>query len=105
MERVFAYGTLLLERVQLQVIGRVVDVCPDVLAGYRTEHVTFGGGVFSYQRVRPATGSRVTGGVLEVTQEELAHIDAYEGSDFERVRTALEDGTDVWVYARPRQQG
>jgi gamma-glutamylcyclotransferase (GGCT)/AIG2-like uncharacterized protein YtfP len=46
--------------------------------------------------------SRVTGTVLEVTEQELARADAYEPAGYERVSATLASGRQAWVYVAAR---
>ena len=36
--------------------------------------------------------------MLEVSPEELARMDIYEGSVYTRVKVTLQSGTEAWVY-------
>jgi len=106
-ERLFSYGTLQTESVQLSTFDRRLDGSPDTLAGYRLrmiqiedrEFVTTSGA--EYHRNLEFTGSTsdsVDGTVFSVTQQELAQADAYEPDGYERVRVELRSGTEAWVY-------
>lgn len=89
---VFVYGTLRSPTVRRVVVGRRVDAQPAVLDGYRREHLN----------IESADSSYVEGVLLEVSSEELRRLDRYErlGIRYERVRLALRDGSDAWVYRR-----
>jgi uridine kinase len=104
--RLFSYGTLQLEPVQLRQFGRVLTGAPDVLPGYRQDWVTITdpdvvavSGTDRHPIVRH-TGdpADTTGGtVLTVTAEELAAADVYEVDDYRRSLVRLGSG-DAWVY-------
>jgi hypothetical protein len=36
--------------------------------------------------------------VLELTPDELARCDVYEGDEYRRLRVTLRSGTEAWVY-------
>jgi hypothetical protein len=112
MQRLFSYGTLQDEHVQLSTFGRrlhgeadelpgaepslVPIEAPDLVAGSgKTHHVNvaFNG--------RP--GSRMRGTVFEVTDADLAAADEYERSaDYRRVVVTLASGKEAWVYVQQR---
>ena len=96
LEQLFVYGTLKDPAVQQAVFGRVVEGTPDALEGYHRGEITLGSRV--YPIIRPDEGSQVEGRVLEVTLQELALIDRYEGSDYQRVQVTLKSGQRAWVY-------
>lgn len=93
---VFAYGTLLLPGVQEMVIGRQIEGKPDRLAGHRKSSVR--DGETSYPNIVSADGEHVDGYILEVSQDELARMDMYEGGIYTRLKVTLESGTKAWVY-------
>lgn len=93
---VFAYGTLLLSGVQESVIGRRISGKPDRLAGHRKSTVRDGD--TSYPNIVSAENEHVEGFILEVSQEELARMDMYEGSIYTRLKVTLVSGTEAWVY-------
>lgn len=106
-ERLFSYGTLQTESVQLSTFGRRLDGNPDALAGYRLrmiqildqEFVASSGA--EYHRTLEFTGNAadvVEGTVFSVTEEELKQADAYEPDGYERRRIRLRSGADAWIY-------
>jgi hypothetical protein len=110
-ERLFSYGTLQLEPVQLETFGRRLSGRPDQLVGFKLEQlairdsaVVATSGAASHPIVRASgdPADRVPGVVFSVTPAELARADAYEVDDYVRIRVTLASGTDAWVYAAPR---
>ena len=110
-ERLFSYGTLQLERVQLTTFGRTLDGQPDEMPGYalsmleiddpevvatsgKTHHpvVTYTG----------AAADTVSGLVFSITAAELQHADDYEVSSYRRERVVLASGVSAWVYVDVR---
>lgn len=106
-EKLFSYGTLQLEAVQLATFGRKLEGHADNMPGFaltllkiedasvvatsgKTHHP-----VVSYSG-NPA--DQVSGTVFTITPEELAHADAYEVSDYRRDRVVLASGISAWVY-------
>lgn len=89
---VFVYGTLRSGFVRWVVLGRSVEARPAVLEGFRREGLD----------LTEAPGERVAGELIEVSAEELARLDRYErlGIRYARVRLALDDGGEAWVYRR-----
>ena len=107
-ERLFSYGTLQTESVQLSTFGRRLEGSPDALAGYRLrmiriedqDFVTTSGA--EYHRNLEFTGSAsdfVEGTVFSVTQQELAQADAYEPDGYKRIRVTLQSGAEAWMYS------
>lgn len=96
MELLFVYGTLQEPDVQLRIIGRRVVGQPDTLDGYYKSQISINGNVYPF--AVEAAGSAIAGQVLEVTTEELALMDAYEGKEYRRIRVQLRSGRSAWVY-------
>jgi hypothetical protein len=110
-ERLFSYGTLQLEGVQLATFGRRLHGIADQLPGYRlgqlaikSDAVVATSGVASHPIVQASgdPADRVAGMVFRITPLELAHADAYEVDDYARVRATLASGLEAWVYAAAR---
>jgi gamma-glutamylcyclotransferase (GGCT)/AIG2-like uncharacterized protein YtfP len=89
---VFVYGTLRSGLVRWVVTGRAGDSRPAILEDFRREGLD----------LMEAPGERVEGELITVSAEELARLDRYErlGLRYERVRLALADGREAWVYRR-----
>ena len=108
MPLLFSYGTLQQEAVQLSTFGRRLRGEPDELVGFeqavlRIEDPQFvatsGKADHAIVRFTGRDESRVTGTVLEITEQELARADAYEPAGYERVSATLASGRQAWVYA------
>ena len=97
MEKIFTYGTLQDAEVQQRIIGRNLDIgMPDTLRGYKIAILK---GIHeSYNIIQPQPGVSVEGVVYEVTAEELARIDDYEGDAYMRVSATSANNNRVWVY-------
>jgi len=105
----FSYGTLQQKEVQLASFGRLLDGSVDALPGYRQSmHEIFDADVIrtSGKRFHPiveasiAETDQVVGVVFSITAAELAATDAYEVSDYKRVRVRLRSGRDAWAYVK-----
>ena len=111
-EKLFTYGTLRLEEVQLATFGRKLEGRPDVLVGYRLVMITIEDEEFvtksgsaehrNVQFTGDASDS-VEGTVFSVTREELEKSDSYEPEGYERVLVQLSSGTNAWVYLNKHQ--
>ena len=97
-ERIFVYGTLRLAEVQLEIIGREVELAHETLKGFKTEPVVIDGA--EYRTLVPDKDSEIEGAIISVTNDELARIDAYEPEEYERIRVTAVSGTTVWVYVK-----
>jgi hypothetical protein len=109
MERLFSYGTLQLENVQLANFGRLLKGAADTLVGFTQELIEITDPntlALSGKRFHPIVvrsldqADRVAGMVFEITSEELAKADAYEVEDYQRVEATLASGLTAWVYAK-----
>ncbi|KVZ18587.1 gamma-glutamylcyclotransferase family protein [Burkholderia stagnalis] len=106
-ERLFSYGTLQLEQVQLTTFGRKLDGQSDEMPGYALSMLkiedpavvaTSGN---THHPVVAYTGNpadRVSGMVFPITAAELKHADDYEVSSYRRDRVVLASGVPAWVY-------
>src|SRR5690242_9448895 len=93
-ERLFAYGTLQTESVQLSTFGRKLKGSPDALPGYCLQ-------LIECHRNLEFTGNAtdvVNGTVFSVTAQELKQSDAYEPDGYKRIQVKLQSGTEAWVY-------
>jgi gamma-glutamylcyclotransferase (GGCT)/AIG2-like uncharacterized protein YtfP len=106
-ERLFSYGTLQTESVQISTFGRKLTAAPDALVGYRLRMIQITDQEFvansgaEYHRTLEFTGSAsdvVEGAVLSVTHQEVAQADAYEPDGYQRVQVRLRSGIEAWVY-------
>jgi gamma-glutamylcyclotransferase (GGCT)/AIG2-like uncharacterized protein YtfP len=112
MPKLFSYGTLQQENVQLATFGRPLAGQADQLAGFiqseieiedpevvrtsgKTHHPML---VFTNQ-----AEDHVNGTVFEITDAELAQADAYEVDDYKRVAVMLASGLQAWAYVDARQ--
>lgn len=111
-ERLFSYGTLQTESVQLSTFGRRLEGSPDALVGYRLQMIQITDQEFvatsgaEYHRNLEFTGNTsdlVEGTVFSVTQHELKQADTYEPDGYERTRVKLRSATEAWVYLSQRQ--
>ncbi|MCX4683086.1 gamma-glutamylcyclotransferase [Kitasatospora purpeofusca] len=106
-QRLFSYGTLQLEQVQLSSFGRLLDGQADALPGFRLTmieitdpEVIAASGTDRHPLVLPSdeAGDTVDGTVFAITDEELAAADEYEVDDYARHEVVLASGTRAWVY-------
>ena len=106
-DRLFSYGTLQQENVQLATFGRLLKGTPDALVGFAVQMVeikdpqvvAISGKTHHPGLVRSGRGSdRVPGTVFEITPMELASADAYEVYEYQRVEADLASGGRAWVY-------
>jgi len=106
-ENLFAYGTLQLEKAQLETFGRRLDGEPDALHGYKLVMVTITDEDFVIEsgtanhRSLQFTGNStdvIEGFVFKVTGNELEQADSYEPEGYERVKVQLRSGANAWVF-------
>lgn len=103
----FSYGTLQLEKVQIENYGRLLNGKKDSLLGYRldklkitdTEVLKKSGEEFHPIAVKTGNPDDVIEGtIFEITDEELIATDKYEVSDYKRVLETFLSGKKAWVY-------
>lgn len=99
-EALFVYGSLRDPEVQMQVMGRLTPGLPDALLGYRKVPLAFPDGSV-YPIIEPDAAATVAGELIVVTRDELARIDQYETTAYQRVQVQLESGAWAWVYRAP----
>ncbi|AIF48020.1 gamma-glutamylcyclotransferase family protein [Dyella japonica] len=108
-ELLFSYGTLQLERVQLESFGRLLEGEEDAMPGFRRTMVEITDPEVlrkSGERFHPIVApsgdpaDEVAGKVFQVTAAELAAADLYEVADYKRVAVRLKSGKQAWVYIR-----
>ncbi len=100
-EKLFIYGTLKDRGVGKALFGGQPHGTPDALEGF-TKTVTDILGV-EYPNIAPQEGSVVEGQLIEVDEETLRHVDAYETSAYGRRMVTLKSGAQAWAYVSDRQ--
>ena len=111
MPKLFSYGTLQQEGVQLATFGRRLTGVSDALVGYRQSMVAIQDPEVvrtsgkTHHPIVAFTGTnedRVAGALFEISDAELAHADAYEVAAYVRVKAPLASGLEAWVYVDAR---
>jgi gamma-glutamylcyclotransferase (GGCT)/AIG2-like uncharacterized protein YtfP len=108
-EKIFSYGTLQQDEVQIAIFGRNLRGKADVLIGYELKnldrtcaHATAVSGKTTHPVLERTNNplDKISGSVFEVTSEELDAADQYEKPDYERASVQLASDTTAWVYVR-----
>lgn len=103
----FSYGTLQLEKVQIENYGRLLKGKKDTLLSYKldklkitdTEVLKKSGKEFHPIAIKTGSPNDVIEGtIFEITEEELIATDKYEVSDYQRVLETFVSGEQAWVY-------
>ena len=112
MPLLFSYGTLQEEDVQVATIGRRLVGRTDELIGFERSLAAiedpravaeFGSPHHVNVTFNGKESSRVPGLVFEITDDELARVDAYEAAaSYTRVSATLASGGQAWVYVHAR---
>lgn len=106
-EYLFSYGTLQLEKVQIESFGRTLNGTKDSLKGYKLTSLEITDENVlkqSEQQFHPmavpsnSINDKVDGVVFEITSEELLQADKYEVADYKRILVTLESGKKAWIY-------
>jgi len=105
----FSYGTLQLEKVQLESFDRILKGKKDKLFSYKLENIEITDEVVlrrSNEKIHPiAVQSKnksdyISGVLFEITEKELQKADEYEVSDYQRVKEIFQSGNYGWVYIK-----
>jgi gamma-glutamylcyclotransferase (GGCT)/AIG2-like uncharacterized protein YtfP len=111
MPKLFSYGTLQQEDVQLATFGRRLTGVSDALVGYRQSMVAIQDPEVvrtsgkTHHPIVAFTGvneDRVPGALFEISDAELGHADEYEVAAYVRVKAPLASGLEAWVYVDAR---
>lgn len=103
----FSYGTLQLEKVQLENYGRILKGEQDKLFGYKIEKLQISDSSvlaksqLEYHPIAVKSESQddfVEGMIFEITGTELAETDKYEVSQYHRILEIFHSGKKAWVY-------
>ena len=106
-EKLFSYGTLQVEKVQLDTFGRKLQGRPDTLTGYKLDKVKIIDEVVlassgeKYHPILVFSGDekdQVSGVIFEITALELQQADIYEAEDYKRILETFKSGAKAWVY-------
>lgn len=106
-EKLFSYGTLRYEPVQITTFGRKLYGVPDILKGYRLSTLQIkdvdvvaksGNAVHPILIYTGNLEDEVKGTVFDISGQELQQADEYEVVEYKRVREQLNSGIFAWVY-------
>ncbi|KAF2506948.1 gamma-glutamylcyclotransferase [Flavobacterium zhairuonense] len=107
MEQLFSYGTLQLEKVQLETFGRILKGEKVQLKKYelgeteiKDQSVIEKSGK-NMHPIAKFTGNEtdsINGVLFEITYEELLQSDEYEVEEYERVKVAFDNNIVGWAY-------
>ncbi len=108
-EFLFSYGTLQLQKVQLETFGRILEGTPETLNGFKIERLRITNQSVldkSEQEFHPIAlpsnnkNDEIKGTLYQISSEELAHADAYEVSDYKRILVTFQSGKKGWIYIK-----
>lgn len=107
MNKLFSYGTLQFEQVQKDTFGRILKGKKELLEGYQVQDlkitdqkviISSGTDVHPILVYTGVASDVVEGMLFEVSDEELAHADKYEVSDYKRVTLTFKSGIEGFAY-------
>ena len=103
----FSYGTLQLDRVQIETYGRLLQGEKDSLLNYKLDKLKITDAEVikksgkEFHPIAMKTGisdDMIDGTIYEITEEELDSTDKYEVSDYKRVLETFVSGKKAWIY-------
>ncbi|MBA2655374.1 MAG: gamma-glutamylcyclotransferase [Tatlockia sp.] len=106
-EKLFSYGTLQYEAVQLSNFGRKLAGTIDTLSKFELSKLkitdadviaTSGEDVHPIIIYTGEDADKVKGMVFDVCSDELRQADRYEISDYKRIQVKLDSGVSAWAY-------
>lgn len=109
MPKLFSYGTLQKEQVQIETFGRLLKGEKDTLLGYNLNMVEITDPEVlrkSGQKFHPIidfTGNlndKVEGVLFEVTEDEILNADKYEVNDYKRINVEFQSGKKGFIYVK-----
>jgi hypothetical protein len=110
-ERLFSYGTLQLEAVQMATFGRRLTGPRDALPGFELVPLQIedpavvaisGKAQHTMAKFTGRASDVVSGTVFAVTRQEVLSADGYEVPAVKRVAVVLQSGTRAWAYVDAR---
>lgn len=110
-ERLFSYGTLQVEAVQMATFGRRLTGPPDALPGFELVSLQIedpavvaisGKAQHTMAKFTGRVSDVVSGTVFAVTRQEVLNADGYEVPAVKRVAVVLQSGTRAWAYVDAR---
>ncbi|WP_240321058.1 gamma-glutamylcyclotransferase family protein [Kordia sp. SMS9] len=108
-QNLFSYGTLQLEKVQLESFGRLLQGEKDVLQGFQlgkvqiTNKAVLALSEATFHPIAIQTNhpnDTISGTLYKITSDELAQADAYEVAAYKRVEATFQSGKKGWVYVK-----
>ena len=107
MENLFSYGTLQMEKVQMETFGRRLSGKKDTLLRYVLSEVRItdksvviksGTSLHLILRYTGNFSDQVEGIIFEISKKELNQADDYEVDAYKRVRGEFKSGSKAWAY-------
>jgi gamma-glutamylcyclotransferase (GGCT)/AIG2-like uncharacterized protein YtfP len=107
LEKLFSYGTLQIESVQIETFGRILNGTKDSLIGYVLSEIkitdsavikTSGTDIHPILKYTGKSTDIVEGTVFELTPSELIQADEYEVEEYIRVEGDFSSGQKAWAY-------
>lgn len=107
MPKLFSYGTLQKEQVQLETFGRILRGEKDILIGYQLKMLEIKDPEVlrkSNQKYHPIlefsgnSADEVKGVLFDLSNEEILQADEYEVDDYKRIETVFKSGKKGFIY-------
>lgn len=108
-ELLFSYGTLQLEKVQLESFGRKLIGKKEILQGFvveqlrMTDQEVLDKSEQEYHPIAIPTNNKddeIEGTLYEISEQELKQADLYEVADYKRVKVTFVSKKRGWIYIK-----
>lgn len=109
MAKLFSYGTLQFEQVQLDTFGRILNGNKDRLKNYSVVKIKItdpdvikssGTDMHPMLEYSGDANDFVEGTVYDLSEEEILQADSYEVSDYKRAELIFASGESAYVYLK-----
>lgn len=109
MAKLFSYGTLQFQSVQIDTFGRLLTGIKEKLVGYTLTEIKItdpkviassGTDIHPMLQHTGHTADFVVGTLFELTTKELLQADSYEVDDYKRAEMVFESGEIGFVYLK-----
>lgn len=101
MIKIFSYGTLWKEDIQISTFGRTFDVDPDMdyISGWDIIRIKMDG-VYYNVAVEGDVSCVVMGAIVNIPDDLIDLVDKYEGREYKRINIKTLTGTDSQIYVK-----
>ncbi|MDO3694720.1 gamma-glutamylcyclotransferase family protein [Wenyingzhuangia sp. chi5] len=98
MPKLFTYGTLQDESVQLALFNKTLKGSIDSIIGFEKQEITLDGVIYPILVKNNKSTKVIKGTCYDLSDQEILICDEYEGNEYKRIVIELCSGIEAWVY-------